>query len=59
VKNVEEGVKKMGWRLPTANVDTLINTTYTPEMDMTENLNENDATYFQELIGVLRWATEG
>ena len=49
----------MGWRLPTANVDTLINTTYTPEMDMTENLNENDATYFQELIGVLRWATEG
>jgi hypothetical protein len=27
-------------------------------MDITEELNEDDTTYFQELIGVLRWATE-
>jgi hypothetical protein len=58
VKNVEETVKRMGRRLPTANVDTPMNITYTPEMDMTEELDENDVTYFQELIGVLRWATE-
>ena len=40
------------------NVDTPMNITYTPEMDVTEELDDNDVTYFQELIGVLRWATE-
>ena len=58
VKNVEETVKRMGRRLPTANVDTPMNITYTPEMDVTEELDEDGVTYFQELIGVLRWATE-
>jgi hypothetical protein len=32
--------------------------TYVPELDITEELNEKDVTFFQELIGVLRWATE-
>jgi hypothetical protein len=58
VKNVEETVKRMGRRFPRANVHTPMNITYTPEMDVTEELDENDVTYFQELIGVLRWATE-
>ncbi len=58
VKNVEETIKKTGRRLPTSNIDTPMNTTFSPEMDVTEELNEDDTTYFQELIGVLRWATE-
>jgi hypothetical protein len=35
-----------------------MNITYSPELDVTTELNEEDTTYFQELIGVLRWATE-
>ena len=58
VKNVEEGIKRVGRRLPTSNIDTPMNITYTPELDVTEELNETDVTTFQELIGVLRWAIE-
>jgi hypothetical protein len=35
-----------------------MNITYTPELDVTEELADNDVTFYQELIGVLRWATE-
>jgi hypothetical protein len=35
-----------------------MNATYTPELDVTEELNEDDVTFFQELIGVLRRVTE-
>jgi hypothetical protein len=58
VKNVEETIKKSGRRLPTSNIDTPMNITFSPEMDITEELNDDDTTYYQELIGVLRWATE-
>ena len=58
VKNVEETIRKKGRKLPTSNIDTPMNTTFSPEMDVTEELNADDTTYFQELIGVLRWATE-
>jgi hypothetical protein len=58
VKNVEEALRKSGRKLPTSNTSTPMNITYSPEMDVTEELSENDVTYFQELIGVLRWATE-
>ena len=58
VKNVEESIKNTRRRLPTANIDTPMNNTYTPELDVTEELSSDDMTFFQELIGVLRWATE-
>ena len=58
VRNVEEALKKSGRKLPTSNTSTPMNITYSPEMDVTEELNDDDVTYFQELIGVLRWATE-
>ncbi|KAI2507356.1 Reverse transcriptase (RNA-dependent DNA polymerase) [Fragilaria crotonensis] len=58
VKNVKEAIKRAGRRLPTTNIDTPMNITFSPEMDITDELNEEDVTYFQELIGVLRWATE-
>jgi hypothetical protein len=53
VKNVEEAIKKSGRRLPTSNIDTPRNITFSPEMDVMEELNEEDVTYFQEFIGVL------
>jgi hypothetical protein len=35
-----------------------MNITFSPEIDVTEELSEDNVTFFQELIGVLRWATE-
>jgi hypothetical protein len=58
VKNVEATIKGTRRRLPTTNIDTPMNTTYSPELDVTEELDEGDTTFFQELIGILRWATE-
>ena len=48
VKNVEEALKRFGRKLPTSNTNTPMNITYSPEMDVTEELNEDDVTYFQE-----------
>ena len=58
VKNVEEAVKSTRWRLPTTHLDTPMNTTYVPELDVTHELDEPSVTFYQELIGMLRWATE-
>ena len=33
-------------------------TSYEPELDGSPELNEDDHRYYQELIGILRWATE-
>ncbi|KAI2499931.1 Reverse transcriptase (RNA-dependent DNA polymerase) [Fragilaria crotonensis] len=58
VKNVSEAIKRKGYKLPTTNSDTLMNITYSPELDITEEYNSNGTTYFQELIDVLRCSTE-
>ena len=58
MKDVEETIKRKGRKLPTTSIDTPTNITYSPELDVTEELNSDDTTYFQELIGILRWATE-
>ena len=58
VKNVEEAIKGTARRLPTRNVETPMSMSYVPELDVTEELCDKDVTFFQELIGVLRWATE-
>ena len=58
IKNVEEAIKTKGRRLPTTNIETPMNNTYTPELDVTAELDGEDITFYQELIGVLRWATE-
>jgi hypothetical protein len=58
VRNVEEATKNTSRRIPSKNVETPMSITYVPELDVTEELNSDDVTFFQELIGVLRWATE-
>jgi Reverse transcriptase (RNA-dependent DNA polymerase) len=57
VNIVEESFKKNGRHLPMWNVDTPMNATYIPELDVTEDLNEDDVTFFHKLSGVLRRAT--
>ncbi len=58
VKNIEEAFRGTRWQLVTANVDTPMNGSYAPELDVTDKLDENGFTFFQELIRILQWATE-
>ena len=57
VTNVEENLAKTGLRLPTK-CTTPIASGYHPSEDTTRELDADGMRYFQELIGVLRWAVE-
>ena len=57
VKNVEEYICKRGWKLP-SKADTPITTTYRPELNTSPELNPKDLSYYQSLIGILRWMVE-
>ena len=57
VKTVEETIEKKRWKLP-SKADTPMASNYEPELDGSPELNKEDHCYYQELIGVLRWATE-
>jgi len=57
VKNVEDVLAKDNLRLPTKCVCPLTNG-YRPETDVTQELKADGVQYYQELIGVLRWAVE-
>jgi Reverse transcriptase (RNA-dependent DNA polymerase) len=60
VKNVEEWLSKEEnnvWKLP-KKADTPIQTSYRPELDVSAELDPVLASYFQSLIGILRWIVE-
>ena len=60
VKNVEEYLAKQvddRWKLP-AKAETPIQTSFRPELDISPELNGTEASYYQSLIGVLRWMVE-
>ena len=57
VANVEEALKKEGLRLPSKCTTPLANG-YRPEVDTTSELKPDGLQYYQELIGVLKWAVE-
>ena len=57
VANVEEKLAKSGLRLPTKCV-TPVTSGYHPSEDTSDELDKNGLQYYQELIGVLRWAVE-
>ena len=54
---VEERLALVVTRLPTNCKNPMV-TKYAPEMYVTAELKANGIQYFQELIGVLRWACE-
>ena len=58
VKNLNERLKKKGTKLPASGIDTPMTSNYSPELDGSEELEPDDITMFQELIGELRWAIE-
>ena len=57
IKNVESTLAKKGLRLPTK-CFTPLPTDYRPELDTSAELKSDGVQYFQELIGMLRWAVE-
>ena len=57
VKNVESYLDTIGQKL-SAKADTPIQTSYRPELDVTEELEPQKASYYQSLIGILRWMVE-
>ena len=60
VRNAEEYIEKSQhkrWIIPNK-VETLMQSTYRPELDVSEELSSSDASYYQSLIGILRWIVE-
>ena len=57
VTNVEESLARTGLRLPSKCL-TPIMSGYHPSEDTTKELDAEGTRYYQELIGVLRWAIE-
>ena len=57
VKNVQKAIKDKPWKLP-KRAPTPMTQSFIPELDDSPELNDNERAYYQELIGVLRWATE-
>ena len=57
VANVEETLSKSNLRLPSGS-KTPMKAGYSPGEDISKELNAEGLRYYQELIGVLRWAIE-
>ena len=60
VNNVEKHLdadREKRWKLP-VKAETPLRTSYRPELDVTAELQPNEATYYMSLIGVLRWIVE-
>jgi hypothetical protein len=56
--NIESQLEGTQWRLPKGKIKTPLPTGYHPEMDDTDELGDLDVTLYQELVGIIRWATE-
>jgi hypothetical protein len=57
VENIETWVHKRGQKLPTR-TSCIFPNKWKPELDVTPELNDVDANYYQQQIGVLRWMVE-
>ena len=57
VKNVYEHLARQGLKLP-CKAPNPLTFDYRPEIDVSQELGEDDASYYQTLIGVLRWIVE-
>ena len=57
IKEVVKKLKEKGMTLP-KKATTPMYQSYKPELDNSKELSAEDTTYFQELIGILRWSIE-
>lgn len=58
IKTIEESIAKSRWTLPSNARTPMSSNSYLPELDDSEELDEEGITLYQELIGILRWASE-
>lgn len=58
IDTVEQRLKERNDRPLPSRAATPMSYDYIPELDATEELESEEITYYQELIGILRWATE-
>jgi len=58
VKNLELDLKKINKKLPSSRITTPLAFGYRPELDVSPLLDEEHTTFYQQLIGILRWAVE-
>jgi len=58
LKDVESTLSEAGKKLPSKASSPFTSNDYRPELDDTEELSASEATYFQGLIGILRWCIE-
>ena len=57
VSNVESYLQSKKMKLP-SRVSTPLSIGYRPELDTSDELKDEDAAYYQSLIGILRWMVE-
>ena len=57
INNVKRWVEDRGGRFHVS-AKTVLSTSYRPELDVTDYCDSNDHTYYQQQVGVLRWAVE-
>ena len=57
VANAERFLAESGAKLP-SQTETPIQTSYSPELEISAELKPMEASYFQSLIGILRWLVE-
>jgi hypothetical protein len=57
IRTVEMDLAKINKRLPT-NISTPLSSGYRPELDVSAVLDDDYTTWYQKLIGILRWAVE-
>jgi hypothetical protein len=57
IRNLKQDLLKINKRLPT-NVPTPLSSGYRPELDMSAPLDDDFTTWFQKLVGILRWSIE-
>jgi hypothetical protein len=58
VKNVELYLSRQTWWKLPPKAETPMRTSYRPEIDVSPELKPTEASYYQSLIGILRWIVE-
>ena len=56
IKNIQDKLARSNRKL-SKKAPTPMSSGYCPELDATDELDVDETQYFQELIGILRWAT--
>ena len=57
MQKIKDAITQNPWKMPKTS-DTPMTKSFVPELDGTEKLGPDGIQFYQETIGMLRWATE-